>query len=84
MKTIGLKILPAYFKAVADGRKAFELRKDDRGYEAGDRLVLKEWDDGYTGRFLFATVSFVLRGAPEYGLEEGWCILSLKDVSQVY
>ena len=46
-----LKIMPEFFRAVTDGRKTFELRKDDRGFSVGDHLVLAEWDgEDFTGR----------------------------------
>ena len=39
-----LKILPEYFKAQKAGKKNFEIRKNDRDYKVGDKLVLKEYD----------------------------------------
>ena len=36
-----LKCAPDYFARLADGSKTFEIRKDDRGYQAGDELVLR-------------------------------------------
>lgn len=43
--------MPEFFRAVTDGRKTFELRKDDRGFSVGDHLVLAEWDgEDFTGR----------------------------------
>lgn len=39
-----LKTWPNYWEATRDGRKKFEWRKDDRGYEVGDVLVLRQWD----------------------------------------
>ena len=39
-----LKTHPAYFKRLADGSKTFEIRKNDRGYQAGDVLLLEEFD----------------------------------------
>lgn len=39
-----LKIDQEYFKAVKDGRKKFEIRKDDRDYHVGDLLVLREYN----------------------------------------
>lgn len=75
MKTHEIKILPLYFMAVIDGKKNFELRKDDRGYQVGDVVMLKEWTGkSYTGREFGTKIKYVLRGCPEYGLMEGYCI----------
>lgn len=46
-----IKILPPYFEAVIDGRKSFEIRKDDRGYQAGDTVTLREYDPEYKGYY---------------------------------
>ncbi|KEO80852.1 DUF3850 domain-containing protein [Tumebacillus flagellatus] len=39
-----LKLQQPHFDAVASGEKTFELRKDDRGFQVGDTLVLREID----------------------------------------
>jgi Domain of unknown function (DUF3850) len=39
-----LKIWPQYFSRVADGTKTFEVRKNDRGFQLGDTICLKEFD----------------------------------------
>lgn len=39
-----LKIWPQYYCRVADGSKTFEVRKNDRGYQPGDTVVLHEYD----------------------------------------
>lgn len=47
-----LKTWPEFFDAVASGAKTFEVRRDDRGFQVGDRLVLLRWqpsDRGYQG-----------------------------------
>lgn len=45
-----LKIQPKYFEMVKWGIKRFELRKDDRNYQVGDFIVLREYENGeYTG-----------------------------------
>lgn len=63
-----LKVWPLYYARLADGSKTFEVRKDDRGYQAGDVLVLREWDPqsygeigDYTGRSMHRTVGFIFR-----------------------
>lgn len=76
------------FQATIDGAKTYELRRDDRGFEVGDTLTLRETLNtgsqmasgaplGYTGRMTTRDVMHILRG-PIYGLAEGWAILSCK------
>lgn len=67
-----LKTHPAPFDEVKAGRKRFEFRKDDRGFEVGDVLRLKEFlpeghgfphlPEGFTGREVLADVLYILRG----------------------
>lgn len=49
MATHELKILTEHFIPVLDGLKRAELRKNDRNFAAGDKLVLMEWNGDYTG-----------------------------------
>jgi hypothetical protein len=37
-----LKTLPDYYEAVERGDKTFEVRRDDRGFQKGDTLVLRK------------------------------------------
>lgn len=39
MKTHRLKVFVKYADAIMDGTKTFEVRKNDRGYEVGDKIV---------------------------------------------
>jgi len=39
-----LKIWPQYYSRVADGSKTFEIRENDRGFQSGDTVTLREWD----------------------------------------
>lgn len=76
MKDVSKKILPKYFKEVYEGRKNFELRKDEDDIQAGDRLYLREWNGkSYTGNGFVVIVKYVLRDVPEYGLSKGYCII---------
>lgn len=83
-----LKTDPAVFQDVLDGKKTFEIRFNDRGYQVGDLVVLKEtkftgqqMKSGeplvYTGREIQKRISYVLSG---YGLHEGWVILAIQDI----
>ena len=75
-KEIEKKILPEYYNAVISGSKTFELRKDEDNIQAGDFIVLKEWDGKrYTGRQTWRRAKYVLRDVPEYGLCPGYSIV---------
>lgn len=86
MKTHELKIDPQYFEAIADGRKTFEIRKNDRNYKVGDRLVLREYDSSifkcahtcdchrYTGKEIKCAVSYIT----DFELKEGFVCMGIK------
>lgn len=86
-----LKTDPAVFRAVRDGVKNFEVRKDDRAFQAGDTVELRYHErSDMPGAFLppraidpadkldpiQARIGFVLRGG-QYGLEAGYVAFSL-------
>lgn len=74
-----LKILPKWFMDVALWKKDFEIRKNDREFEVGDILHLKEWNGTeYTGRGIRRRIKYIYHGTGEYGLQEGYCILGLE------
>lgn len=86
MATHELKTWPAYFDAVSDGTKPFELRRDDRDFSAGDILRLREYEPAsgrYTGRVVEAEVSYVVRDAPHFGLMPGFAVLGLAPTRRV-
>ncbi len=79
-----LKVWPEYFEAMASGKKTFEIRKNDRGFQCGDTLTLREYvpgSDEYTGFAVKRTVSYVLSGDDPmgfaFGLRPGFVALAL-------
>jgi len=83
-----LKTDSEVFWAVKEGKKNFEIRLDDRGFQVGDRLLLRETENTgaemrsgvplkYTGFELQVDVTYILRG-PVYGLMSGWVIMSIR------
>lgn len=83
MATHNLKTWPPFFEAVLEGRKTFELRRDDRGFEVGDVLQLQEWNPeaaALTGRVVDRQVAYLVRNVPEFGLQPGFVVLGLAEV----
>lgn len=78
MKTIHIKIAPKYFDDVNSGRKPFECRVNDRDYQVGDTLVMREWLPGveYTGREIVRRITYVLPGGL-FGIKKGYCVLGI-------
>jgi hypothetical protein len=73
-----LKTWPEFFDAILSGEKTFEIRYDDRGYRAGDRLLLQEWrpqTKEYTGREMWLEVTYIIQGFE--GLAPGWVAMSI-------
>lgn len=79
-KTHELKTWPEYFNLVFYGHKTFEIRKNDRGFKSGDKLLLREWDpqtEKYTGADITVEVTYIIYGGV-FGIEEGYCVMSIK------
>jgi hypothetical protein len=63
-----LKTLPVYWDAVERGDKAFEVRRDDRGFQKGDIVRLMRLEEGFRNKDYH--LPFSLRGEPMYGVLE--------------
>lgn len=73
-----LKTYPKYFQETIEGNKLFEIRKNDRNFQVGDVLLLKEWDNiKYTGREVGAMIGYILDDK-FIGLAEGYVALGLQ------
>lgn len=82
MKLHNLKIKPKYFYEVMRGNKRFELRYNDRDFHQEELIHFvdehdKEYDCFETNLF---KITYVLKGkdAEQYGLKDGYCILSIE------
>ncbi len=74
-----LKIEPKYFEAVKDGRKKFEIRKNDRNYQEGDILVLLEYDkyyEAFTGEKITVEISYMT----DYAQQDGYVVLGIEEI----
>lgn len=86
-----LKSWPGRFKEVRAGKKPFEIRRDDRGFRAGDHVVLLEWNpedgrireaSGYTGRIVEGLIlgvhsSELVNETCPGALGEGYVVLAM-------
>jgi hypothetical protein len=62
-RTHKLKTWPCYFRAIWDGLKRFEVRRNDRNFQHADTLLLREYEptrQHYTGREIRATVGYIM------------------------
>ncbi len=80
MKMHELKTINPYFTAIWEGRKSFEIRKNDRDFEEGDILWLREYQMfrehvDYTGRAIVCKVTYILSDFE--GLAPGYCAMHI-------
>ena len=78
-----LKCWPEPFAAICSEAKRHEFRRDDRGYEVGDLLLLREWDPAtqtYCGDEAKVRVTYLSRG-PDWGIPDGFVVMSIALVS---
>ena len=84
-----LKTLPDYWHAIERGEKTFEVRRDDRGFQKGDVLVLRRLRKSFGGVWvedrspdnspydLRFAVTYVLTGG-QFGVEPGYVVMALR------
>lgn len=88
MRMHELKTQQPYFEHVWDGEKPWEIRYNDRDYQVGDILWLREFDleenvnngGGYSGREVIGVVRYILKDF--VGLTEGYCCMSVKIIER--
>jgi uncharacterized protein DUF3850 len=79
-----IKCKPVYFDTLLNGTKTAEIRENDRNYQVGDTLLIKDFGtNGYTGRELTRKISHILTD-DFMGLQKGWVMLSFEPVVYGY
>lgn len=80
-----LKLHVDYFDDVADGVKTFEIRKNDRDYQVGNILVLREYDpiDSYTGAFTGRECRARITYITDYAQKDNYVVLGIVLVEEV-
>lgn len=76
-----LKCHSVFYHRVADGSKTFEIRKNDRDFQTGDIVILREWDDVegvYVGEDdpIHAKITYISR----FAQMDGWVVLALRKI----
>jgi hypothetical protein len=74
-----LKCWPEHFEPLSRGVKTVELRRNDRNYQVGDVLILREWEpmeNAYTGRNVHATITHIVSGGE--WLNPGYVAMSVR------
>lgn len=70
-----LKILPKYYDPVVQGKKTFEIRKNDRDFQVDDWVKLLEFDGKeFTGNFVNAVITYIT----PYQQREGYVVFSIQ------
>lgn len=93
MKEHILKTEATCWDAIEAGEKTFEVRRNDRFFQAGDTVVLQRLKTGITGgkyldtdmesgkvRELCFTIGWMLHGG-QYGVEPGYVVFQLKPIA---
>lgn len=85
-RTHDLKTVRPYFGAVWDGTKTAELRKNDRGFQVGDLMLLREYlpdEFHYTGYAIRAEITDIVTDDEGEWLTEGHAMLSFKVLDRI-
>lgn len=75
-----LKLHPKYFNRILTGQKTFEIRKNDRDFQIGDRLILREYDpeEGWPSHGSYGTIVADITYMTTAYQQEGYCVLGFK------
>jgi hypothetical protein len=83
MTTHHLKVWSEYMDDLINGSKTFELRFNDRNFQVGDLLHLREFDRDqaqYLKRELLVKISYILDGSAFDAIKKGFVVMAIKPV----
>ena len=74
-----LKVTKKKFEPLLNGDLTFVIRRADRLYSVGDRLILFEVDGtNETGRSLVVLIKFIAHSEDTEGIKDDYCVFSVK------
>jgi Domain of unknown function (DUF3850) len=86
MSPIELKTVNPFFQGVWDRKKKFEIRLNDRDFQVGQVLMLKEYCPErkiFLGRWVLVQVKYVLTSDQfPQGLQPGYAAMSCQEVDR--
>lgn len=86
MRTHELKLETKFCDAVLSGVKSFEVRRNDRGYEVGDKIIFQPIDSSHgpvsefehpIAQSIFE-ITYILC---DWGIKESFVVLAIKEAS---
>jgi Domain of unknown function (DUF3850) len=79
--THALKTTQPFFAHIEEGKKTFEVRRNDRNFKVGDKLLLQEFhNEKYTGQEWEGEITYILDSTDF--CKKGFVILGIAEKSQ--
>lgn len=73
-----LKLQPRFAEDIREGRKTFEIRRDDRGYKLGDVLTFTDLGKEPYGMPPYEVVYKLTHEDFPDGIPAGYCVLGIR------
>lgn len=84
MITHHLKTVQPYYERVREEEKTFDVRLNDRDFQAEDRAYLEEYDketDTYSGRKTHVKITYVLNNFA--GIKKNYCVFGFEVIEHL-
>lgn len=81
--THALKTESDFFKAIESVERNFEVRRADRPFKVGDKLILQEISGPqgtYTGSEITRLITYILPGESRFGMYNDFCVMGIKEI----